>query len=47
MVEQGDKIGHPSAKAELNGTHVHIARKFNAKDPADGHCLHDERLCRG
>jgi murein DD-endopeptidase MepM/ murein hydrolase activator NlpD len=34
----GDRIGHPSCEGGLsNGTHVHIARKYNGEwIPADG-----------
>jgi len=32
LVEQGDKIGHPSCEGGTStGTHVHIARKFNGE----------------
>lgn len=38
LVEQGDRLGHPSCEGGLStGTHVHIARKYNGEwIPADG-----------
>jgi LasA protease len=37
-VEAGDRIGHPSCEGGIaNGTHVHLARKYNGEwIPADG-----------
>ncbi len=37
-VKAGDRIGHPSCEGgHSNGTHVHLARKFNGEwIPADG-----------
>lgn len=38
LVEQGDRIGHPSCEGGFStGTHVHMARKYNGEwMPADG-----------
>jgi LysM repeat protein len=38
MLEQGDRVGHPSCEAGLStASHVHIARKYNGEwIPADG-----------
>ena len=40
LVNAGDSIGHPSCEGksvQANGTHIHIARKYNGEwVPADG-----------